>query len=161
MKRRPLRLLAIDLTAKGLGQTLLDAKLGLLHWGFSSLTAGDDAVLVARVNTYIERGKPTALVLENFAPTKGREGAVRRRNLLIQLAATRHLGLCQVSRKVVHRVLGTKTKLETAKRLVVMFPELQPRMPRKRKQWTTEDERMHIFDALGLAVTVIGIGARG
>ena len=77
MQPRPLRLLAIDLTAKGFGFALLDARLGLLDWGFSSLLATDDAVFLERVSTRIERGRPTALVLENFAPIKGRETALR------------------------------------------------------------------------------------
>lgn len=155
MQPRPLRLLAIDLTAKGFGFALLDARLGLLDWGFSSLLATDDAVFLERVSTRIDRGRPTALVLENFAPIKGRETALRRRDLAIALAAQRKIGLCQVSQKIVQGILGPGTKAETARVLVQRFPELQHRMPRERTRWSTEDERMHIFDALALAVVVM------
>ena len=106
MQPRPLRLLAIDLTAKGFGFALLDVRLGLLDWGFSSLLAIDDAVFLERVSTRIERGRPTALVLENFAPIKGRDTALRRRDLAIALAAQRKIGLCQVSQKIVQGILG-------------------------------------------------------
>ena len=154
MKRRSLRLLALDLTAKGFGFALLDARLGLLDWGFSSLLATDDAVFVARVSARIERGQPTALVLDNFAPIKGRETAVRRQCLAIRLAEERKIGLCQVSQKIVKGILGPGTKDDIAKCLAERFPELKSRMPRERRRWASEDERMHIFDALALAVVV-------
>lgn len=155
MQPRPLRLLAIDLTAKGFGFVLLDARLGLLDWGFSSLLATDDAAFFERVSARIARGRPTALVLENFAPIKGRETALRRRDLAIEIATQRKIGLCQVSQKIVQGILGPGTKAEIAKVLVQRFPELRHRMPRERTRWSTEDERMHIFDALALAVVVM------
>jgi hypothetical protein len=119
------------------------------------LPATDDAVFLERVSTRIERGRPTALVLENFAPIKGRETALRRRDLSIALAAQRKIGLCQVSQKIVQGILGPGTKAEIARVLVQRFPELKHRMPRERTRWSTEDERMHIFDALALAVVVM------
>ena len=96
MKRRPLRLLAIDLTAKGFGCTLLDAKLGLLDWGFCAVPATDDGAFMTRLVARIDRGRPTALVLENCAPVKGRENALRRREIVMRLAAERHIGMCHV-----------------------------------------------------------------
>ena len=84
MTKRPLRLLAIDLTAKGFGFALVDKKLSLLDWGFSSMRAADDAALLARVSARIDRGNPTALVLENFAPTPERPTATRRSRLADQ-----------------------------------------------------------------------------
>ena len=154
MKRRPLRLLAIDLTAKGFGFALLDARLGLLDWGFSSVPATDDAMFLVRVSARIERGHPTALVLENFAPIRSREAAVRRQGLAIKLAEERTIGLCQVSQTIVQAILGPGTKCAIAKCLADRFPELKHRVPPTRKRWTSEDERMHIFDALAMAVCV-------
>lgn len=154
MKRRPLRLLAIDLTAKGFGFALLDARLGLLDWGFSSLPATDDTLFIARVSARIDKGRPTALVLENFAPIRGREAAFRRQGLAMKLAEERSIGLCQVSKKIVRAILGLGTKAQIARILVARFPELRHRLPRERTRWSTEDERTHIFDALALAVAV-------
>jgi hypothetical protein len=155
MKRRTLRLLSIDLTAKGFGFALLDARLGLLDWGFSAMPATDDHVFMTRIVGRIDRGIPTALVLENFALVKGRENALRRRDIVMRIAADRRLGMCHVSRKIVQRVVGANTKTEIARKLAGRFPELQSRMPRERKRWTTEDERMHIFDALSFALVVM------
>ena len=122
------------------------------------MLATDDAVFLARVSARIDRGSPTALVLENFAPIKGRETALRRRDLAIALAAHRMIGLCQVSQKIVQGILGPGTKAEIATVLVQRFPELRHRMPRERTRWSTEDERMHIFDALALAMVVLRPG---
>lgn len=155
MKRRSLRLLAIDLTAKGFGFALLDKRLGLLDWGFCSLSAKDDVTFIARVSARIDKGRPTALVLENFTPIRGRETAVRRQGLVITLAEERKIGLCQVSQKIAKDILGPGTKTITARNLAERFPELRHRMPRERTRWSTEDERMHIFDALSLAVVVL------
>ena len=155
MKRSSLRLLAIDLTAKGFGYALLDRRLGLLDWGFCTVLAADDESFAARLYAKIDRGQPTVIVLENFAPTKGRETALRRRDFIKKIANEQHLGTCHVSRIVVQRILGFRTKAEIAKALADRFPELRSRMPPARKRWTTEDERMHIFDALALALVVM------
>lgn len=156
MKRRPLRLLAIDLTGRGFGFALLDAKLGLLDWGFCCLLATDDDAFMMRIKERIDRGQPTALVLENFAPVKERANALRRMGFVMRFASDHHLGMCQVSRKVVQRVLGIPTKDEIAKALAVRFPELLPRLPPERERWMQEDDRMHIFDALSFGLAVMG-----
>lgn len=158
MTRRSLRLLAIDLTAKGFGFALLDRRRGLLDWGFCTVLAADDQAFAARLHARIDRGQPTVIVLENFAPTKGRENALKRRDFIMTVATDRRLGMCHVSRIVVQRVMGVSTKAQIAKALADRFPELRPRIPPARKRWTTEDERMHIFDALALALVVISPG---
>lgn len=155
MTRRTLRLLAIDLTAKGFGFALLDRRRGLLDWGFCTVLATDDVAFAARLNAKIDRGQPSVIVLENFATIKGRENAEKRRAFVARLAGERHLGTCHVSRIVVQRILGLRTKEQIARALADRFPELRSRIPPARKRWTTEDERMHIFDALALAVVVM------
>jgi hypothetical protein len=154
MKRRPLRLFSIDLAARGFGFVLLDAKLGLLDWGFSNVSADDDETFMARIREKVKRNAPTALVLENFAPVKEKATALRRLGLLIELAHEQRIGTCQVSRKVVEGVLGMRTKDEIAKALAFRFPVLQSRVPPERERWMDEDDRMHIFDALSFAVAI-------
>lgn len=156
MKRRSLRLLSIDLSAKGFGFALLDRRLGLLDWGFCGVRSADDDGFTKRILSKIDRGRPTALVVENFAPVKGRENALRRRDLVMQMASERHMGMCHVSPTIVRRVLKVSTKTEIARVLAERFPELQSRIPRDREGWRNEDERMHIFDALSFAAVVVG-----
>jgi hypothetical protein len=164
MKRKPLRLLSIDITAKGFGFALLDAKRGLLDWGFCPVPASNDFAFLTRVAAKVQRGRPTAIVVENFAVVKGRENAARRREIVVRIAAERNLGMCHVSREVVRRVFGVGTKAEIVRVLAERFPELQSRIPPARTPWSSEDERMHIFDALSFAAAVIApanLGSRG
>ena len=44
-----------------------------------------------------------------------------------------------------------QNKYEIAIAIAKRFPELAPRLPRLRKPWMSEDDRMSIFDAIGLA----------
>lgn len=80
---------------------------------------------------------------------------MKRREIIMRVASANRLGMCHVSRLVVQRILGHRNKAAIARALADRFPELRSRMPRVRKLWTTEDERMHIFDALALAVVVM------
>lgn len=47
---------------------------------------------------------------------------------------------------------GTANKHDIAVAIADRFPELAPRLPRVRKPWMSEDYRMSIFDAVGLAL---------
>ena len=46
-----------------------------------------------------------------------------------------------------------KTKHEIAGTIAQRFPELAARVPPRRKAWMSEVPRMHIFDAMSLALT--------
>jgi hypothetical protein len=155
MISKSLRLLAIDLTGKGFGFVLLDAQLGLLDWGFCCVRSKDDDAFMERVKDRIDRGQPTVLVFENFAPVKARRNALKRLGLVMQLVTDHRLGICQVSRKVVQRVLGLRTKDEIAQALAARFPELQSRVPPERERWMQEADRMHIFDALSFGLAIM------
>jgi hypothetical protein len=60
-----------------------------------------------------------------------------------------------VSRGEVRRTVSAAidaTGHDIAVLLAEVFPELRPQLPPKRRLWESEDERMKIFDAVGLAV---------
>lgn len=156
MTQRPLRLLALDLSARGFGYAVVDTKLGLLDFGCCSFVASDDEKFVARVSALIARYNPNTLVVENFAATKVKTTATRRCKLAIHLAERRQLGMVQVSRVIVQRVLGSSTKAMRAKVVAGMYPELERLLPRPRAPWQAESKRMSIFDAIALALAVRG-----
>jgi hypothetical protein len=77
--------------------------------------------------------------------------------LLAGHAAARHLIVVTVTRESVRRLFaptGT-TKFEIALAITKTFPELASRLPRKRKPWMSEDERMNLFDAVAFALTAL------
>ena len=53
-----------------------------------------------------------------------------------------------------YRKLGAKNKNTIARLIVERFPELRAYLPPPRKTWMPEDERMAVFDALALVLTV-------
>jgi hypothetical protein len=50
---------------------------------------------------------------------------------------------------------GASTKQQIAVAIANRFPELAPRLPRFKKAWMSEDYRISIFDAVGLALTFL------
>lgn len=143
------------MSAKGFGFALVDSKLGLLDYGFSTVRALEDDVFVSRLNAHIERGEPTTLVLENLQSVESRRTAIRRQSLAIKLAENR-LGMCFVSRTIVRRVFGEDTKAAIARAVVARFPELERHRPRDRRPWQAEDVRMNVFDAVAFALVILG-----
>ncbi len=68
----------------------------------------------------------------------------------------------RVSQKEVQRRLGAYpgrqlTKHKIALVLADKFPELWEHLPRVRKLWMAEDERMNIFDALAMAMVATDV----
>ena len=57
--------------------------------------------------------------------------------------------------------IGVKTKYEIAGAIASRFPELSSRLPHQRKPWESEDERMSIFSAAAMALTVCGLAGEG
>jgi hypothetical protein len=77
-------------------------------------------------------------------------------NDITKLASKKKIKIRSFSRIKVKQAFsesGASTKHEIAITIAKRFPELAPRVPRFRKPWMSEDYRMSIFDAAGLAIT--------
>lgn len=75
---------------------------------------------------------------------------------LRRLALARGLVVARYPRAAIRKAFqteGAMTKEEIAAVIVARFPELTLRVPPRRKTWMSEDQRMAIFDAAGLAIT--------
>ena len=73
---------------------------------------------------------------------------------IIKLAATQKCKVALISGKSLRNsLLGNAkgTKHEMAEMLAQRFPDLAAKLPPKRRAWESEDGRMDIFDAVGLA----------
>jgi len=98
------------------------------------------------------------IVVEDYAGKGSRR--CRRIERLIndisKLASKRQIKVRSFSRIKVKQTFsecGASNKQEIAIAIANRFPELVPRLPRFRKPWMSEDYRMSIFDAVGLALT--------
>lgn len=100
---------------------------------------------------------PDVVVLEN--PDGSRRGETARK--LIKRFASRALrqdiAVAFASRKEVKEFFegNGKNKYTIAEEIGRQFPELTPRVPKKRRPWDSEVERMSIFDAISFALTVL------
>jgi hypothetical protein len=158
MTNNSLRVIAIDPTSRGFAYAVLEGLEHLVDWGLSHVLLKTDANILSRIERIIARSHPDLLVLEDGRGTRRGERAQRIIKGVEELAKRRGLPVMRVSRSQVREALKpASTKQHIALGVASIFPELGPRMPRPRKPWTAEDERMNIFDAVSFALTALEV----
>ena len=155
------RLLAIDPTSRGFAYAIFEGPSSLIDWGLTRARNGCHSQRIKRLQRLIEYSSPDVLVLEDC----NRIGSPRRssaRRLIGHAALASHrngIRTARFTRDAIRRffaVAGGVRKHEIAITIARAFPELAPRLPRVRKIWMSEDERMSIFDAASLALVYYG-----
>lgn len=150
-------ILAIDPTRKGFAFAVLETPSFLVDWGMKNARAksGD---LRRKVDDLLSRYKPALLVVEDLAARGCRRRKRARREIKsIERLARRRVRMARVARLAVQNAFAPgQSKYEVALKLAELFPVLAPRLPRRRKAYTTEDARMNIFDALGFIAALLG-----
>jgi hypothetical protein len=153
------RVLAVDPTPRGFAFVVFEGPELLLDWGLSDVKPDrKNALCLTRIESLMSRYVPDVVVLEAY---DGR-GSHRRRRVrslirsIRRLASRRGFRSRTFSRGQIRRAfgaLGKATKHPIAVEIAQRFPELAERLPRVRKPWMSEDERMSIFDAAAMALT--------
>jgi hypothetical protein len=126
----------------------------LVDWGIARVVPTDGNGFVLRLDAMLAKYRPTVLAVEDTANPRRGETAMRRVDRAVGLARFVSIEPVLVSRGEVRRTLSAAidaTRDDVALLLAGMFPELAPQLPPKRRVWESEDERMKIFDAVGLA----------
>ena len=166
-----MRILGIDPHSKGISYAVLENGDKLIDWSTKRLPKRktkvanikpsckayyrDDLVIMENL---IELFSPDAIVCEDWTAQSSRRG-VRVTTVLEQinlLAAMRKLPLYKYSRLQMMGTFieyGAKTKHDVASYLGAFFPDLQLRVPKKRKAWMSEGVWMNVFMALAFCVT--------
>jgi hypothetical protein len=158
---QPTRILAIDPTTKGFGYVILDLPSHLVAWGMAHVKGEKRTGAIFRFEALLDQFRPDAVVLEDTT-AQGSRRYPRVRDLLEALgkiARERGIPVQTVSRLAVIAHFSkdeTATKHSIATTLAGAFPELAEKVPRKRKIYQSEDERISVFDALSLALTFAG-----
>lgn len=158
IQNKNVRILAIAPLSRGLGYAVMEGPDKLLASGNKAILRDKNAGALAWVNRFIQFYQPNVLVLPNVKAADTRRAA-RIKTLHRQIVAwadkkkvkVRLVSVTQVRTQL----LGDSkaTKFAVAKMLAGKFPpELGTRLPPKRRPWMSEDPRMDIFDAVGLAV---------
>jgi hypothetical protein len=155
----PTRIFALDPTTKGFGYAILETPFRLVDWGLAHVSGEKESGAVARFEELLDQCRPDIVILEDpSAPGSRRRPRVQK--LLEKLRDTvREHGIAvhMIPRLAVIECFSSPekraTKYSIMQYLAETFPELAVKVPRRRKAWQSEDERMATFDALALAVT--------
>lgn len=159
IQNKTVRILAIAPLSRGLGYAVMEGPEKLVACGNKAIRHYKNAGALAWVNRLTKFYQPDALVLPNVTAADTRRAA-RIKTLHRQIVAwagkqqlkVRLVSVTQVRRKLLGDAAGTK--FAVAQMLAEKFPvELGTRLPPKRRPWMSEDPRMDIFDAVGLALT--------
>lgn len=157
MQNKAVRILAIAPLSRGLGYAVMEGPDKLVVCGNKAILRDKNAGALAWVNRFNQFYQPGVLVLPNVTASDTRR-ATRIKTLHRKIVAwagkqqlkVRLISVTQVRGKLLGDVKATK--FAVAQTLAGKFPvELGMRLPPKRRPWMSEDPRMDIFDAVGLA----------
>lgn len=158
MKLGRARILSIDPISRGFAYVVLEGPERLIDWGVTYASGISKHSFLERLKELMNEYQPDLLVSQRYGTRHGRRNT-RANAILHRLEAfadSTSIPLRTVSRAEVHSAFrGVANKYEIAKVLVRFFPELETRLPRYRKPWMCEDERMNVFDALSFVFTVL------
>jgi hypothetical protein len=156
----PLRLLSIDPYYRGFGFALFE-NTNLVDWG--TLTVGDGSKVdtcARRLRRLIDRYNPDRLILEDIRGSDSRR-SIQTKQLLEDLkavAGARGTTVSLLRWRTVQRFWSDQprpTKFDIACELAKHLPELEQRLPPKRRPWDSQDSRLSIFNASALVLTYI------
>lgn len=147
---------AIYPNANGFGFVYMENARKLIEYGSVRINPISNRKILDRIKKSIAYFRPTILVLTDPDCKSSRTGKRTRRlvDRIMDYAQSEKLSVEQYSRDQVRDVFegfGVRTKYEISQFLLTEFKELEPKRPKERKQWVSEDRNMGIFDALSLA----------
>jgi RNase H-fold protein (predicted Holliday junction resolvase) len=153
---KQIRILAIALTARGFGYCVMENH-KMLECGKKEVRGNKNLNSVSKIKKLMKQFLPDTLVLHDVNAVNSRRAprikALHKR--VIRLAAKQKCKVTLITGEKLRTILlgdakGTKHKI--AETLAMQFPDkLASRLPPKRKLWKSEDGRMDMFDAVGLA----------
>jgi len=154
-KKTLLSVLAVDPTSRGLGYAILEGPEQLIDWGVKRCTDNSPSMYLDIVEGLFVRYGPEVLIVEDYCcPASRRCPRVEEVLRQVLRAARAHkIRTRKYSRLKVQVALGDFPKYQIAQSITEHFPELQTRLPAKRKPWESEAYAMAIFDAVALALT--------
>ena len=149
------RVLAIVPSYRGFGYALFDGT-SLVDWGTKVVSGQKGAACSAEAKLLILQYQPDVLALEDLKDSKRGDRVRELVQGVIDLGKQHNVVVKQFSRAEMHKAFfetGEGTKHELAELIVKEFPEeLGFRLPPKRREWTSEDYRMAMFEAVALGL---------
>ncbi|MGB5025963.1 MAG: hypothetical protein WBO44_11460 [Saprospiraceae bacterium] len=148
---------AIYPNSNGFGFVYMENARKLIDFGAVRINPISNRKVLKRIKKCFNYFRPTLVIALDPEGKSSRVGRRTRKliNKIIAFAESEKLPIVQYNRDQIRDVFegfGKTTKYEIAQFLLSEFTELEPKRPRERKLWTSEDRNMGIFDALSLAL---------
>lgn len=156
MEESATRTIALDPSPRGIGFAVLEGSERLVDWGVARPRASDDESVIIRAEQLLHEHAPAMLVVEGEPRRRGQR-ASRLIEKVQAMAYERGVWVVTTTYDEVRREFAGSgsTKWEIAIAISRWFPELEHWLPRRRRPWKSEDERMNIFDAAAFALTAL------
>lgn len=149
---------AVYPNANGFGFVYMENARKLIDFGAIRVRPLGNKKVMERIKQSINYLRPSIIIVQEAESKSSRTGN-RVKNLIrniVVMAKEANLKVVQFSRDQIRDVFeqfGATTKYEISQVLIKEFTELEDKLPKKRKLWTSEDRNMAIFDALSLGIT--------
>lgn len=151
--------LAIAPTSRGFGYIVFEHGSVPVDWGVRDAREQKSRMCLRKAGELMQTARPSVLVLEDIRHADARR-CKRIRELIDRisgLAEKRGIRLVRCSRKrVLMAFANARNKDEIAAAVARLVPELEPRLPARRRLWESEHYSMAIFEAAALALTHLG-----
>lgn len=149
------RIISIYPNTLGFGYVILNEKGEILDYGVVSIRPVQNDKCLTKIKEIACYYQPGILILEDY---KNSNKSERVKQLIEKICD------CGKSNLKIHRyskdqikntfdVFGAKNKYEISKRIAEVYPQLNSKLPEKRKAWETENYYQGIFDAMALVLT--------
>jgi hypothetical protein len=149
---------AIYPNANGFGYVYMENARKLIDFGSVRINPISNLKIMNRIKMSFDYMRPSLVIVKDADGKSSRTG--RRVRKLIDLIETYtcelKLPVVKYSRDQIRDVFsqfGATTKYDISQTILAEFKELEMKLPKKRKLWTSEDYNMAIFDAMSLALT--------
>ena len=148
------RIVGVSPTSRGFGFAVLESPENLVDWGLAHVRPPEPRKVACRAVELLERHRPDLLVLPTWEGSRYGERSREVLELVGREASARKVEVLRMEGEEVRRRFSDVglTKHDRAVALAERFPELSSRLPKKRRPWQTQDERLAVFDAAMLVI---------
>lgn len=144
------RVLGIVPYSRGFGFAVVEDGHRMIDYGVVQIRPWSRARVSAKLSAVLVASQPSLVALPEVTLSRGGRTSWATSEA-VRLACSFHVRSQQFDgRSAFLGLTGGGAGLEQA--IVSLFPELEPRRPRRRRVWESEDERKHLFLAMSLAL---------
>lgn len=149
------RMISIYPNTLGFGYVVLNENGEILDYGMVSIRPVHNDKCLDRIHEMVLYYQPRILILEDY---KNSNKSERVRELLKDICeyGKDSMKILKYSKDQIRNtfdVFGAKNKYEISKKIAEVYPQLNSKLPEKRKPWEPENYYQGIFDAMALVLT--------